>query len=105
MIKKHYSLRFLNLFYEDLNGIVDYICDELCNTDAARRLVNDDESAINKRLTHPESFEPLKTKKHRQFPYYRIYDRGFTIFYVVIDDVMEIRRMLYNHSDWEALLK
>lgn len=43
-----------------------------------------------------EAFEPYHSLKERQYPYYRIYVKNYTIFYVVIDDVMEVRRILYN---------
>ena len=33
--------------------------------------------------------------------HYRIQVRHFTIFYVVIEDVMEVRRVLYSRRDWK----
>lgn len=104
MINNKYSLRFLGLFHDDLNDIVDYISSELSNTDAARALIDGVESAINKRLTNPKSFEKFKSSNTRKYSYYRIYVRNYTIFYVVIDDVMEVRRILYNRRDWHDLL-
>lgn len=38
---KRYKLRFLPLFEDDLNGIVDYIAGRLKNPIAAEALVND----------------------------------------------------------------
>ena len=43
---KHYKLRFLPLFEDDLNGIVDYIAGRLKNPVAAEALVNDVQKAI-----------------------------------------------------------
>ena len=46
MNEKHYDLRFLPLFEDDLNEIVDYITYRLRNPAAAERLVDDVETAI-----------------------------------------------------------
>lgn len=46
-----------------------------------------------------EAFEPYHSAKDRQYPYYRISVRNYTIFYVVIDDVMEVRRIVYSRRD------
>lgn len=47
---KHYKLRFLPLFEDDLNGIVDYVAFRLKNPIAAEALVNDVQKAIQDRL-------------------------------------------------------
>ena len=96
---KHYKLRFLPLFEDDLNGIVDYIAFRLKNPMAAEALVNDVQKAVQDRLSCAESFEPYHSAKDRQYPYYRISVRNYTIFYVVIDDVMEVRRIVYSRRD------
>lgn len=99
-----YSLRYLPLFYNDFEECVMYIADVLCNKEAANDLVNDVESAILERLNNPESFEPYHSLKERTYPYYRIYVKNYTIYYVVIPDgdnkkIMEVRRMLHNLQD------
>ncbi len=104
MGKKGYKLRFLPLFQEDLNEIVDYIAFRLENPGAAERLVDAVEAAIQERLPHAESFEPYFSARERSFPYYRIPVKNFTVFYVVMDDVMEVRRILYSRSNWQEHL-
>ncbi len=96
---KRYELRILPLFEEDLNEIVDYIAFRLQNPIAAERLVDDVESAIQERLHCAEAFEPYRSARDRQYPYYRIQVRNFTIFYVVIGNTMEVRRILYSRRD------
>ena len=101
MNEKHYKLRFLPLFEEDLNEIVDYITNRLKNPIAADALVSDVQTAIRNRLSCAEAFEQYYSAKERQYPYYRITVRNYTIFYVVIviDDVMEVRRIIYSRRD------
>ena len=74
----------------------DYIAFDLKNPIAAMRLVEDTESAILKRLMNPLGFEAYHSQKDRKHPYYRIYIRNYTVFYVVIENVMEIRRFAYS---------
>ena len=101
MSEKRYELRFLPLFEEDLNEIVDYITLRLRNPTAANALVDAVEAAINERLTCAEAFEPYHSTRERRYPYYRIYVKNFIVFYVVIGNVMEVRRILYGKSNWK----
>lgn len=105
MQQKTYKLSILPLFEEDLNEIVDYITDKLQNPEAALRLVDDIEIAINTRLEMPLAFAPYQSAKERAHPYYRINVRNFSVFYVVIGDVMEVRRVMYSKRDIDNLLK
>ena len=104
MENKPYQLSFLPLFEEDLNGIIDYISNTLHSPSAAERLVDDVELAILKRLETPLVFSPYPSVKKRQYPYYRINVRNFSIFYVVINNTMEVRRILYNKRDIDNIL-
>ena len=49
----NYQLKFLPLFEEDLNEIVTYIAVNLKNPAAAKKLIDDVEKAIYKRLQYP----------------------------------------------------
>lgn len=101
---KHYKIRFLPLFEEDLTEIVDYITYRLKNPIAADDLVDAVQQAIRERSTCPEAFEPYRSAKEREYPYYRIYVKNYMIFYVVIGDVMEVRRILYNRRNLRKLI-
>lgn len=108
MTETQYELRYLLLFYEDLEQKVVYIAETLHNEKAANDLLDAVENAIMERLPVAESFEPYHSVKERRYNYYRIYVKNFVIYYVVIDDVgtkkiMEVRRFLYNKQDREQL--
>ena len=103
MKNEKYKLRYLPLFEQDLIQTVSYITNVLKNTDAAEKLVNDIEDAIQERLEYPLAFEPFSSK-NRDYPYYRIYIRNYVIYYVVIGDVMEVRRFLYGARDTNRYL-
>lgn len=101
---KKYSLRYLPLAQEDLFEIVDYIQNSLQNPIAALNTLDRIESAILERLNAPESYSIWQSKKKRDYPYRRINVGNYTVWYVVIDDVMEVRRILYSRRNEEELI-
>ena len=100
-----FILRYLPKYEEDLNEIVDYIAFKLHNPESALILVDKIEKAIIGRLDCPSSFEPFQSIKKRKNPYYRIYVDNFTVYYVVIDNEMEVRRILYNKRNVNQIIK
>jgi len=104
MENKSYQLRYLPLFEQDLISTANYITNVLKNEDAALRLIDDVEVAILERLNNPAAFEPYRSAKKRDYPYYRIYVRNYVIYYVVIDNVMEVRRLMYGARDTDRHL-
>ncbi len=109
MLSKKYRLRYLPLFYEDLDEKVTYILEKLKNPKAANDLLVNVEAAIMERLPVAESFEPYYSIRERKYAYYRIYVDNYIIYYVVINDdpndlIMEVRRFLYNGQNREKLL-
>ena len=100
MSERRYKLSILPLFEDDLNEIVDYISIRLQNPIAAEDFVDAVEMAIHERLSCAEAFEPYHSARERRYPYYRIQVKNYTIFYVVIGDTMEVRRILYSRRDF-----
>ena len=68
-------------------------------------MIDDIELAIVKRLEMPLSFAPYQSSKIKNHPYYRINVRNFSIFYVIIDNTMEVRRILYSKRNIDELIK
>lgn len=109
MSSKNYRLRYLPLFYEELDEKITYIAERLKNPQAADDLLDKVEAAILKRLPAAESFEQYHSIRERKYPYYRIYVENYIIYYVVINDnpddmIMEIRRFLYSGQDQYVLV-
>ena len=96
---KKYTLSYLPLFEQDMTAVRDYIARVLQNPAAALRLVEDTEKAVLKRLDNPLGFPPYNSVKDRKQPYYRINIRNYSVFYVVIGDVMEVRRFVYSRRN------
>lgn len=109
MINDNYQLRYLPLFFDDVNSVTSYIKNELLNPKAANDLIDAIEDAILERLPVCESYEPFHSKRERKYKYYRIYVKNYVVYYVVIDDesadkIMEVRRLLYNRQDRENII-
>ena len=107
MANKTYKLRYLPLFYEDLEEKLVYISKKLQNPQAAEDLLNAVEKAILERVADAENFEKYRSIRERKYPYYRIYVKNFIVYYVVIDDeekqaIMEVRRFLYGGQNREG---
>ena len=104
MSDKKYKLRYLPVFYKDLEQKVMYTAETLQNKKAANDLIDAVEKAILDRLPVAEAFETYHSLKDRQHSYYRIYVKNFVIYYVVIDGksdekIMEVRRLLYKKQN------
>jgi plasmid stabilization system protein ParE len=103
-MNKHYRLEYLPLFEQDLMEVRNYIAFTLKNPAAALRLVEDTDHAILKRLENPLSFAPYQSARNRKHPYYRINIRNYTVFYVVIGNVMEVRRFVYSKRNLPEII-
>ena len=99
-----YTLRYLPLAEQDLSEIVNYIQNNLENPIAAENTLSKIEAAILERLESPEFFAVWQSKKQRPYPYRKINVGNYTVWYVVIDHIMEVRRILYSRRDEENLI-
>lgn len=103
-MNKKYRVRYLETFYKDLGKISKYISVQLKNNIAAQNLINDIEKAIEKRKNNPFGYEKFKSVKQRKEQYYKIFVKNYIIFYVIKDDVIEIRRLIYKKRNLEKII-
>ncbi|MBS5450434.1 MAG: type II toxin-antitoxin system RelE/ParE family toxin [Coriobacteriia bacterium] len=94
-----YELRYLPLFWEDLDAAVAYIAGELRNPAAAGRLLDATEEAILAHSLNPAMAAVYRTTRERPLPYHWFEVGNYMVFYVVDGDVMELRRFLYKRRD------
>lgn len=93
-----YTLHIRPTFVDELDRAVEYIERKFKNPIAADNLINDVYAAIDERLFAPESYEPCYRPPDVTKPYYRIDVRNYSIYYVVIGSVMEVRWFRYSKS-------
>lgn len=99
-----YKLRYLPLFWDDLEQAVFYIRDVLKNPSASERLLDRTEQAILEHAEAPTMAQVYKTTRSRPQPYFWFAVGDYMVFYVVIDDVMEVRRFIYGTRDLNKML-
>ena len=104
MGNKKYEIRYLSTFISQLNNILFYITYELKNKIAVDNFYNEVVKQIEIRSNAPESYEVFKTIQDKQIKYYKINVKNFTIFYVVKENVMEIRRIYYSQRNFDDLI-
>ena len=103
-MEKKNKIKYLPLFYNDLDKITDYIIYKLNNEIAANNFVNELENEINKRAYNPEAYEKYRSTRKRKYNYYKIYVKNYIVFYTVKDNIMEVRRILYSRRNFNKLI-
>ena len=98
------KLRYLPLFWDDLNSAVWYIANVLHSPAAAERLLDKVEEEILAHLENPTMALVYKGAKQRPQPYYWFAIGNYMVFYVVGEDYMEVRRFLYGARDLTKML-
>ena len=104
MAKNKYTIKYTDTFTKQFNNILKYFLYKLQNRIAAENFYNEVITDIEKRGENPESFEKYKSSRKRKNTYYRIYVKNYMIFYVVKDNTMETRRILYSRRNFENLI-
>ena len=104
MAKNKYTIRYTATFIKHFDNILKYFIYKLHNKIAAENFYNEVITEIEKRSECPEGFEKYKSSRKRKDTYYRIYVKNYTIFYVVKNNTMEIRRILYSRRNFDNFI-
>ena len=98
MLGDVYKVEYLETFRTELDKAADYIAFELENVPAAEKLLSDVEAAIADASSAPLILHPYGTDPESGDVYYRILVGNYSVFYVVIGYVMEVRWFRYTPS-------
>ena len=104
MAKNKYVIQYTDTFTYQFKNILKYFIKKLQNRIVAENFYNEVISKIEKRSEAPENYEKYRSSKKRKNTYYRIYVKNYTIFYVVKDNTMEIRKILYSKRNFKNLI-
>ena len=103
-MEKKYRIDYKMTFYKDLTSILNYIRNELENEIAASNLSELVWQEIEKRAKDPIIYEQYESDINSQERFYKIHIKNYTVFYVVYDDIMEVRRILYNRRNFDNFM-
>lgn len=98
-----YKIEYLPIAYDDLEDIFTYVAAD--NSSAAVKLLAD----IDKAILNLEDFPDMGVKpKNRHLvmkSYQLLIVDDYLVFYVVVDDVIEIRRIISGKRNYAGLVK
>lgn len=105
MENRKYEIKYISTFIAQFNNILNYIEYELGNKIAADNLYKEIVKQIEIRSKMPEVCEVYKTIKNGQVKYYKLNVKNYAVFYVVKDNIMEVRRIYYSRRNLDNLLQ
>lgn len=98
MEKNKYTIRYLPTFISQFNNILYHITYELNNKIAANNLYKEVIYKIEERSFYPDSYKVFRKAKEKNINWYKIQVKRYTVFYVVKDNIMEVRRIYYRRN-------
>ena len=94
-----YKLRYLPLAEKDLESIADYIANHLKAPKAALDFINAVENGVKQLLEHPYSCRVYQPERPIDMEYRLLVVNNFLIFYVVLENFVEIHRIVYGRRN------
>jgi toxin ParE1/3/4 len=99
---KKYIMKYLPIATNDLIEILEYI--KVDSPKAALDFVNRIDETIVKLKDFPELGVIPKDKRLKKLGYRTLIIGNYIVFYVVLDDIVEIRRVLHGSRNYKFLL-
>jgi addiction module RelE/StbE family toxin len=99
-----YKIRYLPLALDDLKGIVRYITHELESPRAAEKLIAKIGKEVQKIANNPFRCHIFFSPDKLKLEYRVLHIDNYSLFYIVEEDKVEIRRIIYSKRDIIRLL-
>lgn len=104
MENNEYEIKYSSTFINQFNNILKYFMYKLKNKIVAENFYNEVIREIEIRSENPENYEKYIGTRKRKYPYYRIYVKNYTVFYIVKENVMEVRRIIYSKRNFDKII-
>jgi len=101
---KKYEILYRPLAVRDLNEIYLYIADTLKSPKAAGSLLDAIEKSVQRISEHPFSCRIFQHEPPLPEEFRLLLVKNYAVFYVVHDETVEIRRIVYARMDFTKLL-
>ena len=99
------EIKYLPSFYQELNAIVEYITYTLEAPRAASNLLDELENSINNLKDFPLAHRMYRPIKPLSTEYRILSVKNYYVFYVVLEDTIEIHRIIYKKRELSQLIK
>jgi len=99
------EIKYLPSFQQELNAIVEYIIFTLEAPQAALKLLDELEKSINNLKVFPLAHRLYRPIKPIQTEYRVLTVKNYLVFYVVLEETIEIHRIIYKKRNLSQLIK
>ena len=99
-----YKIKYLPKALKDLTEIVDYITIILCNKKAALDFIDTLDHSVSRLHSFPYSYRLYQSQSLLDTEYRVLPVKNYLVFYVILDIVVEISRIVYARIDLDAML-
>lgn len=99
-----YKIKYLPIAVKDLNDITDYLARVLCNKKAALDFIDELDRSLSRIKSFPYSCKIYQTQGLAISEFRVLLVNNYLVFYVVLDNTVEIRRIIYNRVDFNKIL-
>lgn len=96
-----YPIEYLPIAEQDLIEILEYI--QIDNPSAALQLLEEIDKSISKLAYFPYMGHMPKDQRLIQLNYRTLVVESYLVFYVVLDEIVEIRRILHGKRKYDFL--
>lgn len=98
-MQRMYKIHYLPLAKKDIEQITLYIADHLKAPKSAMDLLNSFDKSIVRLKQFPHSCKVYQPIKGLPLEYRMLIVKNYSVFYVVLEDVVEIHRVIYSKRD------
>jgi toxin ParE1/3/4 len=100
-----YKIEYLPVALADLKSIVDYISITLGNKKAALDFLDALDHSISRLQSFPYSCKIYQTQSFTNSEYRVLPVNNYLVFYVILADTVEIRRIIYARVNLDDMLR
>jgi toxin ParE1/3/4 len=100
-----YKIRYLPIAQKDLQDILIYILENLKSSKAAMDFINTLDESILRLKQYPYSCKMYQPQEPLEYEYRFLYVKNYLVFYAVIENIVEIHRIVYAKMNLEKLVK
>ena len=99
------EIKYLPSFQQDLNAITEYIIFTLEAPQAALNLLDELEKSINNLKEFPLAHRLYRPIKPISAEYRVLTVKNYLVFYIVLEETIEIHRIIYKKRNLSQLIK
>jgi len=101
-MKKKHKIKYLPIAQQDLIEIFDYIKED--NPSAAKSFIDKIDKSISKLELFPQAGVVLKDDRLEMLGYRMLVIENYLVFYVIKENIVEIRRIIHGSRRYSFLL-